>query len=426
MRLAASLRSRIFFSVAVVLFLFAGACRFNTTDSGSNAGTDTGVGLQDADVSTDGSGDAWVSLPSKYSALDHPPVTEEGPFNVGYMEMTVTHQAEADGTEQKRELELSVWYPTTDKDGLYPRYGGLLDREEVIEDAEVAPLESMPMLVFSHGNGGIAEQNWFMTERWASRGWIAVSPDHTGNTISDGTDINVEAAIYRPQDIRAVIDRMTSLESDHRLAGRFSGTIVMSGHSFGGYTTLANTGAEYAVEALEQECKDGEIEGRDYCKAFDTEKRREVFREGFADDRIDLAIPQAPAGRKIFRDGHEQIQVPTLLMTGGMDRTLPNDQEGDPIWGYMKGEEHRRLNIDRAGHFTFSNMCTIFGDLERVKNDGCGDDNVEPEIAFEIINAYSLAFARYQLWDDESAGEIVDGERYPVDRNYFEYLMGAD
>jgi len=421
---------RLHAALAAALLLFSAAgCgdHDNFTVPLEDAGGDTGIGPDAGDVTEqpDAPGDRPDAGPREFTELDLPPVTEKGPFNVGYTELEVSHQAEADQTDEERELNLSIWYPTNEQEGPAARYANLLNREEAIEDAEPAPLESQPMLVFSHGNGGIAEQNWFMTEFWATRGWIAVSPDHTGNTFRSGTEIDPEAAVYRPQDIRAVIDRMKSLDEEHPLSGRFSDKIVMSGHSFGALTTLANAGADVAVDSLQQRCREGTApEG--YCDTFNTEKRRALFRDGFYDERIDLAIPQAPAGAEIFEEGLAELEVPTLHMTGGMDRTLPNSEEGDPIWELMEGQEHRRVNIDRAGHFTFSNMCTLFGGVERVQNDGCGDENIDSEVAFRIINNYSLAFARFHLWGDESAEEIVDGERFPVDRMFFDYSIGTE
>ncbi|MFB6371559.1 MAG: hypothetical protein ABEN55_00250 [Bradymonadaceae bacterium] len=123
-------------------------------------GPDTGVeaetGLADADA-----GDAT-------SDTGHRPVTEEGPYNVGFEEMTVTLQRKKDGKEETVDLRTVLWYPTNDETGPAARYT-VVDREGVYDGAKPAPLEKMPVMIFSHGNGGIAEQNYFMSEFWASR-----------------------------------------------------------------------------------------------------------------------------------------------------------------------------------------------------------------------------------------------------------------
>ena len=393
---------------------------------GDIGGMETGTDAGDAtgpDASPDASGD------TADGTSDYLPLTERGPYNVGFETMKVTYQAKEDGTEDERKLRTAIWYPTETEDGPAGRYAKIIDRDEVVAGAEPVELEEMPVLIFSHGNGGIAEQNYFMTEFWASRGWAVISPEHTGNTIRQGGAINLEAAIYRPQDITAVLDRLENLDEDNPLYGKLSDNIVMSGHSFGGYTTLANSGASFAVEDLVSQCDEGNPDfDEDYCDVFsDKESRLDLFRNGFYDDRIDAAIPQAPAGNIIFQEGLEDIQMPTMLFTGGMDQTLPNSQEGDPIWEQMKGDEHRRMNLPKAGHFTFSNMCDQFADVsDMIKNDGCSDEFIESDRAYTIINTYALAFARYHLLDDQKAKEIIDGDRWPIGEMGFELSVGAD
>ena len=67
-----------------------------------------------------------------------------------------------------------------------------------------------PLVVYSHGSGGLRFVSSFLTERLASHGFVVVAPDHTGNTALDGvTGQTVSPAqneINRLQDVRAVID----------------------------------------------------------------------------------------------------------------------------------------------------------------------------------------------------------------------------
>lgn len=423
----------------IVLLATTPACVVQDTseDAGFRPGNDVGggdvrvddTGTTDtarADATTD-AGTADAGTDASDTQPDPRPVDERGRYEVGYTEIDVSYQADEDRSDEPRDLTISIWYPTRVEEGPAPQYTPFLKRDQVVRNAEPADLDDMPVMVFSHGNGGIRQQNYFMTEHWASHGWTVVSPEHDGNTLSDGTAINVEAAVYRPQDIRAVLDRLEQLDDDHPLAGRLSDDIVMSGHSFGGYTTLANAGASYAVDELLDKCEQGTV-NQDYCDTFTTGDRIDLFRGGFLDERIDLAIPLAPAGNLIFSDGLQDLTVPTMLFTAGRDQTLPNDEEGDPIWRKMVGPEHRRLNLPEAGHFTFSNMCD-FGfadDQPRLANDGCSDDFVDPARAYTLVNTYGLAFARYHLFDDQEAGEIVDGERFPVGDSDFEMSVGTD
>jgi predicted dienelactone hydrolase len=388
---------------------------------GSDAASseDTNNGLI-ADAGADAMGDALSGdVAETDGALFIPqgpwPIDEPGPYNVGFTEREVTYDAE--GTDEPRTIRLALWYPTRDPRGPRSTYFGLFPRREAFEDANVSIEESAPLLVFSHGNSSLAEQSYFMTEFFASHGWIVASPDHTGNTVRDTQGaIDLTSAVFRSQDISQVIDFVLSLPDDDPLTGLASSEdIVLSGHSFGGVTTLASTGAEFDVDVLVAECEAQENPSR-MCEIFNgRDDWQDLFREGFYDPRIKVAIPQAPGGYEAFRDGLAAIATPTLLFTGGMDRTLPNEEEGDPIWEAMQGSQHMRINVEKGGHFTFSNMCSMLGGFEQIDDDGCSEEFIDIEVAFKLINAYSLAFARYHLFDDRSNDALLEGTTRPYD-----------
>lgn len=375
-------------------------------DRSPDAGADAQVDPPDAD--SDAGQDPASTLPERPWAVDAP-----GYYKVGFTEREVTYQAR--GQDEPRTLRLAIWYPTfVDDEGPYAEYFGLFRRQAVRADVPVAVDEPMPLLVFSHGNAALAEQSYFMSENFASHGWIVASPDHTGNTFQDtGGAINLEAAVFRPQDLSAVIDDMLALPAPHQLSGLIDGdSIAVSGHSFGAVTTLAIAGANFALDDVIAGCELDEVDP-DICAMFDNPDYVEVFRDGFYDDRVDVAIPQAPGGYVAFQDGLADIEIPTLLFTGGMDRTLPPRQEGDPIWAAMTGPQHLRVDLPMAGHFTFSNMCDWFRTIDQVANDGCNDEFIEPALAYDIINAYSLAWSRHHIFGDPTVEALVSGDEVP-------------
>ncbi|MFP4599740.1 MAG: alpha/beta hydrolase family protein [Persicimonas sp.] len=372
----------------------------DTIDAGGPDGADSADAADGAD--------AAPSLPERPWSVEEP-----GPYNVGFEIREITY--DADGTDEPRTLRLALWYPTVDESGEVSKYFDFYNRPEAFSEASPALDEPAPLLVFSHGNSSLAEQSFFMTEFFASHGWVVAAPDHTGNTFTDTAGaIDLTSAVFRSQDISAVLDEVLSLPDDDALAGGISEEdIVLSGHSFGGVTTLASTGAEFAVDELVAEC---EQDSSSMCEIFDgRDDWRQLFEAGFLDERIKVAIPQAPGGYEAFRDGLAAIETPTLLFTGAMDRTLPPEEEGDPIWEAMVGPQHLRIDLERGGHFTFSNMCMLFGTIDSVKEDGCSDEFIEPEIAYALINAYSLAFARYHLFDDRTDIDLLSGDRRPFD-----------
>ena len=96
--------------------------------------------------------------------------------------------------------------------------------------------------------------------RWfASHGWVVIAPDHTGNTFSDHRDpLPSSHFIARPRDIGALLDALDSLPADDPLSGVVdTGRVVLSGHSFGAYTTWSAAGAAFDMDRIREACQGG-------------------------------------------------------------------------------------------------------------------------------------------------------------------------
>ncbi len=324
------------------------------------------------------------------SGFEKTALFEPGPHNIGYRNLSFQYTTV---DQMDRTLRVAVWYPTADTEGKNARYYNLINRPGIFLDASIVD-DTFPVVVFSHGNSGFGEQSFFLAEFLTSHGYVVVAPDHTGNTFQEGgADLAVVTA-FRPQDISATLDFLEALPPEDPLFGKLSDKIAMSGHSFGGYTTLAVSGATFDVDAILAGCPG--VTPAQIC-TFLNDGGSDIFRAGFHDPRFKAAIPMAPAGAGLFQMGVSAIDIPTLLFTGGQDRTLPNAREGDPIWAQFSAPA-TRINILKAGHFTFTNICLLAGTQQPFKDDGCSDAFIPSEEAFSIVNAYSLAFLEKHLF----------------------------
>ena len=139
-----------------------------------------------------------------------------------------------------------LWYPTRDTEGREANYP-LFGYQESIVDRPTSALEDdAPIFIFSHGRRGIGAYSYFLAEFFAAQGWLVAAVDHVGDRF---TDFETPDDIYtlRPQDISALLDFIYDLPADHPISGKVGETVVMSGHSFGGYTTLALAGRKLHI-----------------------------------------------------------------------------------------------------------------------------------------------------------------------------------
>ncbi len=331
------------------------------------------------------------------------PVGAPGFFNIGYMTEEITYQP---SFGEPRTIRLGWWYPTLDAEGSATRYANILLRHEAFHDATPALDEPAPVVVFSHGNGGFAEQNYTMGEFFARHGWVFVAVDHTGNTFLDMSVPGYLLFELRPLDVKATLDYLDALPADHPLAGGLTAQRALTGHSFGGYTTLAVGGAGFDVEGLLADCAPGPDRPAEACDYL--EEGADRYRAGFGDDRLQALVPLAPAGANLFRGGEGDIAAPVLLMTGARDKTLPNADEGDPIWDAIHQPDSVRLDFPEAGHFTFSDACALAGAVGQ--DDGCGPDFIPASDAYRLMNGYALAFLRLYVLGEDTDVDLLYGD----------------
>ncbi|MEJ7584180.1 MAG: alpha/beta fold hydrolase [Acidimicrobiales bacterium] len=263
-----------------------------------------------------------------------------GPYAVGRTTVSMTDPSRS-GFEPDtfRTLTVDVWYPSDPEQvvGATKSFLDLLVTQAELPlayaDTEVSLDGDFPLVVFSHGSGGIRFQSWFLMEFLASHGFVVVAPDHAGNTALDGlfgtTTPFAVTARNRPLDVSFVLDQM--LASDDTVGDRFENTlderhIGVVGHSFGGFTALA------------MEAGYGDIA---------------------PDPRVDAIVPVAPAAGPFTDAELSTITDPMLLLGGTSDITTPILNNTTRPWELVSSDRAYRVDIDRAGHNSFTNICDL-------------------------------------------------------------------
>jgi len=187
---------------------------------------------------------------------------ERGPHPVG------VRSAEWADASRDRSLPVEIWYPATAEhkgqdldDATRDHYKPMPMAPEAIQSAvrdAAAEPGARPLIVFSHGFGGERRQTTHLCTHWASHGYAVVAMDHVGNTAMDmmqsamsgeASDPQAEMQRFiadRPADASFVIDRAEAGESGLVIDPE---RIGISGHSFGGWTTLATTSRDARIRA---------------------------------------------------------------------------------------------------------------------------------------------------------------------------------
>ena len=184
-----------------------------------------------------------------------------GPLPVG------VHTFEVTDSSRERTLPVEFWYPATDAHAgqdLDPaqqdRYTAMPGAPEAAQAAVRGAAQRpgrFPLVVFSHGYGGERRQTTHFCTHLASHGYAVASVDHVGNTMADtflaamvGQGVGempdpmetiARFVEDRPLDASFVIDRVLAGDGPVEVDGQ---RIGITGHSFGGWTSLATAGRD--------------------------------------------------------------------------------------------------------------------------------------------------------------------------------------
>jgi len=354
-------------------------------DMGTNAQTDVMIDDPDAALADGAQGE-----------VDEPP-------KVGVTFINIEGAAE-------RTLPTAIWYPADPAtQGEAIQYAGFLARD-AIEDAPVASGGPWPLIIFSHGNTGVKEQSVFLTEELARAGYIVMAPDHVGNTFFDGEGRFGEIMNHlRPLDVTAVIDRaMALVESDPPwLADKLNlDKIGISGHSRGGYTSLAAVGAALGTHPMYREyCLASETDP--VCAEFDPMASSHLL----GDDRVIAALPLSPASYTLTAEGLSGVAAPVLIMTGKTDRLTPYDSVVIPIYEALSPPK-ALWTLTQGDHYTFSDLCNVYDLLPAGSRDQFGsacdpEHPMPPETAHPLIIPVAQAFFDRALKGREDSAGLL-------------------
>lgn len=248
-----------------------------------------------------------------------------------------------------------------------------------------------PVVIFSHGLGGSRENNPYLGNHWAARGYVAVFVQHIGSdnsvwkSVAPAERMNamraaagVQNFLLRVKDIPVVIDALErwNKEDGHVLAGRLDlKHLGMSGHSFGAVTTQA-------------------VSGQSFPSAHTS----------ITDPRIKAAVafsPSPPSIRKDTAESFSTVKIPWMLMTGTKDNAPIGNADAKSrlmVYPALPPGNKYQVVLWNAEHSAFG--------------DGPLPGETEPRNPnhHRVILALSTAFWDASLKDDAAAKKWLDGD----------------
>ncbi|MES2644353.1 MAG: hypothetical protein V4850_33010 [Myxococcota bacterium] len=354
----------------------------------------------------------WILLacaPPDDTDAEPPPVYTPdavGPHIAGTEEASFTGAATAADPEGLA-YTVQVWFPASAADEDVYAYDDFLEgtaREDGVPDCS-AP---RPVLVFSHGNGGLRYQSIFLTEHLATHGWIVVAPDHPGNTFFDPSSSRAELIVRRPVDAVAAYDWLVDVAGAP--GGLLEGCVdpdagyAIAGHSFGGYTTLAVAGATLDATASAEWCATADDAWLcdDFAQAMAAAGETELH---LGDPRVWAAVPMAPAGYEVLVGGLVDIAVPTLFLGGSLDTLTPMASQVTPLYQGVVATPRMLGELEGAGHFSFSDICRMVSTYE-----DCDPPFLDDTVSHPIIATTTTAFLQWVQGDEAAAAWLPDAE----------------
>ncbi|MFI5014948.1 MAG: alpha/beta hydrolase family protein [Hyphomicrobiales bacterium] len=221
---------------------------------------------------------------------------------------------------------------------------------DVAENAPPAP-GSHPLVIFSHGRGGLPESYHDVFTDLARRGFIVAGVAHPGDNYADRSGANGDAELVdRTRHVVALIDYLLGDGPLDRAIDR--SRIGVMGHLAGGYAALLLVGARPDFSELGRRCR-----GNPNRPSGAAPVSHDPARTPVSDPRIRAAVIMAPAWGCLFdRDGLKDVGAPLRIYQGGADELLHPRFTGE----YLASElpvPPEFVNFATAGHFVFLAPC---------------------------------------------------------------------
>ncbi len=280
-------------------------------------------------------------------------------------------------------IPVAIWYPSTGT-ATDQRLG--LFHQPVAPDAPIKG-KRLPLVVFSHGNGGTKDGHYDTALALAAAGFVVVALEHPGDNYHDQS--RATAMADRPAALSRVLDFMTTGWANH--AAIDPHRIGAFGFSSGGFTVLAAAGGKPDFTLFGTHCV--QHPGDYDCLLVKQHGAVLVGPPIVRDARIRALVVAAPALGFTFAHGLADVRMPVQLWRADADHILPAPDYADAVRAALPNPPAFEA-VAGADHFDFLAPCSA--DLARAVPSICASGPGFDRITFHrrfnhAVTAFFLA-----------------------------------
>ena len=250
-------------------------------------------------------------------------------------------------------IDVALWYPT------HTQSQSTTLGPHLLEVAMGAPASdgSHPLIVVSHGTGGMNLNHYELAAGLARSGFVVAALTHPGDNYKDRSLLGAPAYFTeRPRQVSRMLDALLADPTWKPLID--AERIGFLGHSAGGFTGAALIGATPSINSTVRHCAAHYEEDVWFCKVSGSkDKAVENARNAeyipvvpsSTDPRIKAAVLITPVGAFFPQASLQAVKVPVRVYVAGRDDVLIPKFHAAYVGQNIPGAEI--ININAGGHF---------------------------------------------------------------------------
>ena len=264
-------------------------------------------------------------------------------------------------TSPTEKIDVALWYPTSTASQTTTLGPHALD----VAMAATVSAGPFPLIVISHGAGGMNLNHHELATALARGGFIVAALTHPGDNYKDRSLLGKVAYFSeRPRQVSRMLDALLADPAWKPLID--SNRIGFLGHSAGGFTGQALIGATPSIANTLRHCAAHYDEDAWFCKVSGSkEKAIENARNAeyvpivpsSTDARIKAAVLVAPIGPFFSEASLKAVKVPVLVYVAGRDDVLIAKFHAAFVARTIPGAE--TITIENGGHFMMVSKMSV-------------------------------------------------------------------